>query len=71
MERLEQDLRYFMYEIKQENDSFRRNLLLQEVVRVQKRISDLIQQERGQMEQEMQNMSVLSGAESRKNKFQI
>ena len=35
MERLEQDLRYFMYELNRENNRLPRNLLLREVARVQ------------------------------------
>ena len=59
MERLEQDLRYFMYELKRENNRLPRNLLLREVARVQQQILDLMREKLERMEWETRNMSAL------------
>ena len=59
MERLEQDLRYFMYKLKRENNRLPRNLLLREVAHVQQQILDLMREKQERMEWETRNMSAL------------
>ena len=47
---------YFKQELERETDPFRRNLLLQEIRRVEQRIIELMQEERMRVEQENRNM---------------
>ena len=56
MDRFEQDLRYFKFELEREDDPFRRNLLLREVARVEQLIMDHMCEERNHIDCENQNM---------------
>ena len=56
MDRFEQDLRYFKFELEREDDPFRRNLLLREVARVEQLIMDHMCEERNRIDCENQNM---------------
>ena len=56
MDRFEQDLRYFKFELEREDDPFRRNLLLREVTRVEQLIMDHMCEERNRIDCENQNM---------------
>ena len=47
---------YFKQELERETDPFRRNLLLQEIRRVEQRILELMREERMRIEQENRNM---------------
>jgi len=52
MERHEQDLRFFKYQLERENNPFRRNLVLREIARVEQQILDLMRQERDRINRE-------------------
>ena len=56
MDKFEQDLRYFRYELERENDQFRRNLLLREIARVERLILDHMREERNRIDRENRNM---------------
>ena len=56
MDRFEQDLKYFKYELERENDPFRRNLLLREIARVERLILDHMREERSRIDRENRNM---------------
>ena len=56
MDKFEQDLRYFRYELERENDPFRRNLLLREIARVERLILDHMREERSRIDRENRNM---------------
>ena len=50
MDKFEQDLRYFRYKLERENDPFRRNLLLQEIARVERLLLDHMREERNRID---------------------
>ena len=56
MDKFEQDLRYFRYELERETDPFRRNLLLQEVARVERLLLDHMREERSRIDLKNKNM---------------
>jgi hypothetical protein len=56
MDKLNRDLHYFEQELQRENDHFRRNLLLQEIVRVKREMVILQQQEITRETQEIDNL---------------
>ena len=56
MDKFEQDLRYFRYELERENDPFRRNLLLREIARVERLLLSHIREERNHIDLENRNM---------------
>ena len=56
MDKFEQDLRYFRYELERENDPFRRNLLLREIARVEQLLLSHIREERNHIDLENRNM---------------
>ena len=56
MDKFEQDLRYFRYELERENDPFRRNLLLQEIARVERLLLDHMREERNRIDLKNRNM---------------
>ena len=56
MDKFEQDLRYFRYELERENDTFRRNLLLREIARVEQLLLSHIREERNHIDLENRNM---------------
>ena len=56
MDKFEQDLRYFRYKLERENDPFRRNLLLQEIARVERLILDHMCEERNRIDLKNRNM---------------
>ena len=56
MDKCEQDLRYFRYELERENDPFRRNLLLREIARVEQLLLSHIREERNHIDLENRNM---------------
>ena len=56
MDKCEQDLRYFRYELERENDPFRRNLLLQEIARVERLLLDHMREERNRIDLKNRNM---------------
>ena len=56
MDRFEQDLKYFKYELERENDPFRRNLLLREIARVERLILDHMREERSRIDRENRYM---------------
>ena len=52
MHRLEQDLRFFKFELEREHNPFRRNLVLRQIARVEEEILRLMRQERERIDQE-------------------
>ena len=56
MDKFEQDLRYFRYKLERENDPFRRNLLLQEIARVERLLLDHMREERNRIDLKNRNM---------------
>ena len=52
MHKLEQDLRFFKFELEREHNPFRRNLVLRQIARVEEEILRLMRQEREQIDQE-------------------
>ena len=56
MDKFEQDPRYFRYELERENDPFRRNLLLQEIARVERLLLDHMREERNRIDLKNRNM---------------
>ena len=56
MDRLEADLRYFRMELEREQDPFRRRLLLERIVITERRLLDLMRQERQELERQTANM---------------
>jgi hypothetical protein len=56
MDKLNRDLHFFERELEQENDSYRRNLLLQEIHRVKREMVILQQQEIDRESQEIDNL---------------
>ena len=56
MDRLEADLRYFRMELEREQDPFRRRLLMERIVITERRLLDLMRQERQELERQTANM---------------
>ena len=56
MDKFEQDLRCFRSELERENDPFRRDLLTQEITRVERLILDHLREERNCIDRENRNM---------------
>ena len=56
MDRLEQDLRYFLRELETENDPFQRHLIQQRVVVTQRAILALMVEEREEINRQNANM---------------
>ena len=56
MDRLEQDLRYFLRELETENDEFRRHLIQQRIVVTQRAILALMVEEREEINRQNANM---------------
>ena len=56
MDKFEQDLRFFRYELERERDPFRRNLLLREIARVERLLLDHMREERNRIDLENRNM---------------
>ena len=56
MDRLEADLRYFRMELEREQDPFRRRLLMERIVITERRVLDLMRQERQELERQTANM---------------
>ena len=56
MDKFEQDLRCFRYELERENDPFRRDLLIREIARVEQLILDHMRKERNRIDRENRNM---------------
>ena len=56
MDKFEQDLRCFRSELERENDPFRRDLLTQEITRVERLILDHLREERNRIDRENRNM---------------
>ena len=56
MDRLEQDLRFFKFELERENNSFRRRLLLERIADTERRILDLMVEERTRLDRANRNM---------------
>ena len=56
MDKFEQDLRCFRSELERENDPFRRDLLTQEITRVERLILDHLREERNRIDRENRYM---------------
>ena len=56
MDRLEADLRYFRMELEREQDPFRCRLLMERIVITERRLLDLMRQERQELERQTANM---------------
>ena len=56
MDRLEQDLRFFKFELERENNSFRRRLLLERIADTERRILDLMVEEQTRLDTANRNM---------------
>lgn len=56
MDKLNRDLYFFESELERENNSYRRNLLLQEIVRVKREMVILQQEEIERESQEIENL---------------
>ena len=56
MDRLEEDLRFYLRELEMENDPFRRRLIQQRIVATQRAILSLMIQERDEIERQNSNM---------------
>ena len=56
MDRLEEDLRFYLRELEMENDPFRRRLIQQRIVATQRAILSLMIEERDEIERQNSNM---------------
>ena len=52
MEKLEKDLRHFKQELQTENNQYRRNLILEEIRKVEQAILDRILEQKAQLDRE-------------------
>jgi len=75
MDRLEADLRYFRMELEREQDPFRRRLLMERIVITERRLLDLMRQERQELERQTANMerarAILRKREEDKKKWDL